>query len=255
MQQFKKRTMTDTNAKTTETPVIAAEATAPVVVAAAPKAAKPAVVEKSAAPAQPLAAKPAVRTEPAAKQQAAKKKTAVSKPAAAKKTKSAASKPAAPAKTKPATSKPAVTAQPRTSKLMNNTIESMTAATNDTFKEGIEKTLSAVNEATAFNKDTVEAVIASATVTGKGLETAGANAAAYAKSAMEEGVAASKALSSAKSIQEIFEIQSNYAKSAMGSYLAELNKTTELFSGLVKDGAKPLNTRFAAVAELAQSQR
>ena len=138
---------------------------------------------------------------------------------------------------------------------MTNTMEAMTAATNDTFKEGFEKTLKAVNEATAFHKDTVEAVIASATVTGKGLETVTTNAAAYAKSAMEEGVAASKALSSAKSLQEIFEIQSSYAKSAMDTYLAELNKTSDLMSGLVKDGAKPLNTRFAAVVELAQSQR
>ena len=236
--------MTDTRIKSDEAPAIAADAKAPVVVAAAPKAAQPAVVEKSAASAKPLAAKPA-----------AKKKNAASKPAAAKKPKLAASKPAASTKQKPATSKPAVKAQTKTSKLMNNSIESMTAATNETFKEGFEKTLSAVNEASAFHKDTVEAVIESATVTGKGLETVGTNAAAYAKTAMEEGVAATKALSSAKSMQEIFEIQSNYAKSAMGSYLAELNKTTELFSGLVKDGAKPLNTRFAAVAELAQSQR
>ncbi|WP_417470148.1 phasin family protein [Maricaulis sp.] len=234
--------MTDINVKSTETPANAAAAKASVEVAAAPKAAKPAVIAKTAAPAKPLAVKPAARTKPAAKKQAAK-------------TKIAASKSAAPAKPKPAASKPAVKAQMKTSKIMNATIESMTTATNDTIKQGLEKTLSAVNEATAFNKDTVEAVIASATVTGKGLETAGTNAAAYAKSAMEEGVAATKALSSAKSLQELFEIQSNYAKSAMGSYLAELNKTTELFSGLVTEGAKPLNTRFAAVAELAQSQR
>ena len=234
--------MTDINVKSTETPANAAAAKASVKVAAAPKAAKPAVIAKTAAPAKPLAVKPAARTKPAAKKQAAK-------------TKIAASKSAAPAKPKPAASKPAVKAQMKTSKIMNATIESMTTATNDTIKQGLEKTLSAVNEATAFNKDTVEAVIASATVTGKGLETAGTNAAAYAKSAMEEGVAATKALSSAKSLQELFEIQSNYAKSAMGSYLAELNKTTELFSGLVTEGAKPLNTRFSAVAELAQSQR
>jgi len=247
--------MTETNIKSTQTPAIAAEAKAPVVVAAAPKAAKPAAVENTAAPAKPLAVKPAARAKPAAKAQAAKKKPVASKPAVTKKPKLVASKPAAPAKPKPAASKPAAKPQTKTSKLMNNSIESMTAATNDSFKEGFEKTLSAVNDASAFHKDTVEAVIESATVTGKGLETVGTNAAAYAKTAMEEGVAATKALSSAKSMQEIFEIQSNYAKSAMGSYLAELNKTTELFSGLVKDGAKPLNTRFAAVAELAQSQR
>ena len=234
--------MTDTPVKSAETPAIAAKAKTVDAVAPATKAAKPGATPKPAAPVKTVAAKPKVRPVPAAKKQVAKKTKVASKPAVATTKKPTASKSAAPVKAK-------------TSKLMTNTMETMTAATNDTFKEGFEKTLKAVNEATAFHKDTVEAVIASATVTGKGLETVSSNAAAYAKTAMEEGVAATKALSSAKSIQELFEIQSSYAKSAMDSYLAELNKTSVLMSGLVKDGAKPLNTRFAAVVELAQSQR
>jgi phasin family protein len=138
---------------------------------------------------------------------------------------------------------------------MTNTIEDMTAASNDAIKEGFEKTLSAVNDASTFNQASVEAVIESATLTGKGLEAVNTNAVSYAKSAMEEGVAAAQAVATAKSVHEIFEIQSSYAKSAMDAYLGELNKTSELFSGLAKDAAKPLNDRFAAAVELAQSQR
>ncbi|MBR9825520.1 MAG: TIGR01841 family phasin [Alphaproteobacteria bacterium] len=138
---------------------------------------------------------------------------------------------------------------------MNQTIETMTSASNEAIKEGFEKTLSAVNDASGFHKENMDAVIESATVAGKGIEAVNANAVAYAKSAMEEGVAVAKAVSSAKSVQEIFEIQSDYAKSSMDAYLAELNKTSELFSDLMKSSVKPLNDRVSAAVELAQSQR
>ncbi|WP_323761405.1 TIGR01841 family phasin [Maricaulis sp.] len=138
---------------------------------------------------------------------------------------------------------------------MNDTIESMTAASNDALKEGFEKTLKSVTEASNFQKETVDALIASATVAGKGFETANANAVTYAKSAMEEGVAATKKFASAKSVQEVFEIQSEFTKLAMENYLAEVNKNSELFSDLMKTSVKPLNDRVAAAMELAQVQR
>ena len=99
------------------------------------------------------------------------------------------------------------------------------------------------------------ALIASATVAGKGVETANTNAVTYAKSLMEDSVSATKAFASAKSVQEIFEIQSEFTKTAMDNYLAELNKTTDLFSDMFKDTLKPLNERVSAAVELAQTQR
>ena len=68
-------------------------------------------------------------------------------------------------------------------------------------------------------------------------------------------VSATKAFASAKSVQEIFEIQSEFTKTAMDNYLAELNKTTDLFSDMFKDTLKPLNERVSAAVELAQTQR
>ena len=44
-------------------------------------------------------------------------------------------------------------------------------------------------------------------------------------------------------------------KTAMDSYLAELNKTTDLFSDLFKDTLKPLNDRVSAAMDLAQAQQ
>lgn len=135
------------------------------------------------------------------------------------------------------------------------TLDKMTQASNKAVKEGFEKSLSALNDFSAFQKETVDAVIASANTTSKSLEELNANSIAFAKKSMEDGVVAAKSMSSAKSLQELIEIQADYTKSSLDAYLAEVNKATELMSGMFKDGFKPLNDRVAAAVEVAQSQR
>lgn len=211
---------------------------------------KPATAAKAEAPAAPKAAP----------EKAARLKSSATRPAAKTSAQKTAGKPAAP-KSKPAKTKHAAkpaskpAARTKASPTMNQTIESMTSASNEALKEGFEKTLKSVTEASNFHKETVDALIESATVAGKGIETANANAVSYAKSLMEDSVSATKAFASAKSVQEIFEIQSAFTKTAMDNYLAELNKTTDLFSDVFKDSLKPINARVTAAVELAQVQR
>jgi phasin family protein len=134
-------------------------------------------------------------------------------------------------------------------------IETVTAASHDAIKDSFEKSVNALNDFTAFQKDTVDAMIASATTTAKSVEEINTAAVAYAKKSMEESVAAAKTMASAKSVQELIEVQSDYAKSAMDAYLAEVNRQSELMSDLMKQAFKPLNDRAAAAVELMQSQR
>ncbi len=215
--------------------------------------AKQADAAKATAPSAPK------RAPGKAKTVKATAKASPAKPKAASKPKSVVARKTAPSNPAPKAAKPAqnATSAARITKsfAMNDTIESMTAASNDALKEGFEKTLKSVTEASNFQKETVDALIASATVAGKGFETVNANAVTYAKSAMEDGVAATKKFASAKSVQEVFEIQSAFTKSAMDNYLAEINKTSDLFSDLLKNSVKPLNDRVAAAMELAQVQR
>jgi phasin family protein len=134
-------------------------------------------------------------------------------------------------------------------------IETVTAASHDAIKDSFEKSVNALNDFTAFQKDTVDAMIASATTTAKSVEEINTAAVAYAKKSMEESVAAAKTMAGAKSVQELIEVQSDYAKSAMDAYLAEVNRQSELMSDLMKQAFKPLNDRAAAAVELMQSQR
>ncbi|KRB44735.1 MAG: TIGR01841 family phasin [Pseudomonadota bacterium] len=138
---------------------------------------------------------------------------------------------------------------------VKNTVEQFTTAGNVAFKDAVEKSLASLNEVNAHSKKNLEAVIASVTASTKGAEALGAQAMAYSKKAVEDQVAAAKSLSGAKSIQEVVELQTNYAKSALEAYMAEFSKMSEIVSASVKDSVKPLNERVTAAVERLQAAR
>jgi phasin family protein len=135
------------------------------------------------------------------------------------------------------------------------TVEQFTAATNVAFKEGVEKTLAALNEANAHSKKNLEAVVASATAATKGAEALGAQAMAFSKTVFDAQVSAAKTLASAKSVQEVVELQTSFAKSALETYMAEFGKMTDTVSASVKDAIKPLNERVTETVERLQAVR
>lgn len=138
---------------------------------------------------------------------------------------------------------------------VKNTVEQFTTAGNQAFKDVVEKSLTQLNEANAHSKKNLEAVIASVTAATKGAEALGAHAMAYSKSAMEHQVAAAKSLSTAKSVQEVVELQTGFAKAALETYMAEMGKMSEIVSASLKDSMKPLNERVTAAVERIQAAR
>lgn len=138
---------------------------------------------------------------------------------------------------------------------VKSTVEQVAAGANVAFKDGVEKTLSALNEANAASKKNLEAVVASITAAAKGAETLGAQAMALSKKTFDDQVAAAKSLAGAKSVQEVVELQTSLAKSFMESYMAEVAKLTDTVSNSVKDSIKPLNERVTDMVEKLQATR
>lgn len=136
---------------------------------------------------------------------------------------------------------------------LKTTVEQFTAAGNQAFKDQVEKSLAGLNELNAHSKKNLEAVVASVTAATKGAESLGAQYMAYSKAAVEGQVAAAKALSGAKSVQEAVELQTSWAKSAMELYMAEVGKMGETVSATIKDSFKPINERVTATVEKLQS--
>jgi phasin family protein len=101
----------------------------------------------------------------------------------------------------------------------------------------------------------LEAVVASVTAATKGAETLGAHALAYSKKSLEDQVSAAKSLSGARSVQEVVELQTAWAKSTMEAYMAQMNKASEIVAASVKETMTPLNARVTAAVEKFQAAR
>ena len=138
---------------------------------------------------------------------------------------------------------------------VKSTVDTFTAASSTAFKDGVEKTLAALNEANTVSKKNLEAVVASVTAATKGAEALGAQAIAFSKKSVEDQVAASKALAGAKSVQEAVELQTSFAKTALEAYLANVNAMSETVTASVKDAFKPINERATALVEKVQAAR
>jgi phasin family protein len=126
---------------------------------------------------------------------------------------------------------------------------------NQAFKDNVEKSLAAIADMNSHSKRNLEALVASVTAATKGAEALGAQAVAYSKKAAEDHIAATKALTSAKSLQEAVELQTTYAKSFLDAYLSELNRWSDTVSGSVKESLRPINERASAVVEQFQTAR
>ena len=135
------------------------------------------------------------------------------------------------------------------------TIETMVKSSTDAVKQSFERAAKSYDSLTAFQKANLEALIQSANVATKGIETLNAEALAFSKQAIEDTVAAAKAAITSKSIQELIEIQSDYAKSSFDTLIGQATKFGDMFMAVAKESAEPLNGRTAAFVELVQSAR
>ncbi|CAN7296313.1 TIGR01841 family phasin [Phenylobacterium sp. LjRoot219] len=136
-----------------------------------------------------------------------------------------------------------------------STVEQFTVASNTAFKDGVEKTMAAFTEAGSLSKKNLEAVVASMTAAAKGAEIVGAQAMAFSKKSFDDQVHAARSLASAKSVQEVVELQTTFARTFLENYMSEAGKLTETVSSAVKDSMKPLNERVTDLVERVQATR
>jgi phasin family protein len=133
--------------------------------------------------------------------------------------------------------------------------ETFQAAGVKAFREGVDKSVASMSELNAHGKKNLDAMVESAAAAQKGAEALSQQALGYAKKSWEDGVAAGKELSSARSVQEFFELQTKWARASMEGYMAELTKANEIVTATVKDSFQPINARVTATVETFQAAR
>src|SRR4026207_368839 len=94
-------------------------------------------------------------------------------------------------------------------------------------------------EAQKAGKDGYDAAVSSFGEANKGFQAIAAEITAYSKKSFEDGTRAFEKLLSAKSFEQVFEIQSQYARMAYEAHVAELSKLGGMYAGLTRDAYRP----------------
>lgn len=116
-------------------------------------------------------------------------------------------------------------------------------------KNRAEQVAKSYEDVAEFNKGTVEAIVSAGNLAAKGIEAINAEVLAFSKSSLEDSLAATKAVMSAKTLNEFVELQSKFAKISLDTYLQQAAKLGELGAKLAQDTFEPINARVQFAVE------
>jgi len=91
-----------------------------------------------------------------------------------------------------------------------------------------------------MSKDSYDATLRSYGEVNKGLQAIGARVTTYSKQAFEDATRTFQQLVGAKSLEQAFEIQSDYAKKAYDNWMAETSRIGEMYAAAARDAYKPV---------------
>ena len=134
-------------------------------------------------------------------------------------------------------------------------VESLAADAQKAATDQFEKIAKSFEDVAAFNQDNFDALVKSSNIAVKAVEEINAELVSYSKKSVEEGVAVAKELSSIKSMPELLEKQTAFAKSSMDDFMKQAAKFNELAMAAAKDVFEPMNARANAATDMVKSFR
>lgn len=132
-------------------------------------------------------------------------------------------------------------------------VEEFTADAQKNIEQGVEKMAEQMEDMTSFSQQNMEAMVTASKRAAKAAEEMNAEVAAFTKKSYEDSMAAAKEMTSAKSMTELFEKQSAFAKSMMEAFVSESTKLNELATNAGRECMEPINARMTASADILKS--
>ena len=126
--------------------------------------------------------------------------------------------------------------------------------TFETTKKRVEEVTKSYGDMGAYGKEAVEAVVASGTVAAKGFEKLNAELVSLSKKTYEANVEALKAMTSAKTPKEFFEIQNNLFKAGFQDMVAESSRLGEISKTIATEAFAPITGRITTAVESVSKQ-
>ncbi len=139
--------------------------------------------------------------------------------------------------------------QNETTKMINDRTQALFGDMNGRAKESVERSTKIVEEMTDLTRGNVEAIVASSKLAARGIETLSQEVAEFGRRSLEEASAAVKNIAEVRSATDFFRLQSDYARTAFDSMIAESSKMSEAMMKLAGEVAEPITSRYSVAAE------
>lgn len=117
------------------------------------------------------------------------------------------------------------------------------ATTPVPVKQHMEKVVKTAEEFVAFGQGNVEAIVKSSQIWAAGVQDLSKQVAANAQAQFDETMSVFKAMTSMKSLKDVFELQSTYAKAALEKTVSESGKLTDASLKLTEQTLAPIAAR------------
>lgn len=129
--------------------------------------------------------------------------------------------------------------------------ETMVAATQEQVTKAQKAAMRGFDDLAVLNKETFDAMMVSGTIVAKGYERIGKEFFTYAQKAMEDNVAATKAMFGVRDVREAFDLQTAYTRTSVDKALAESAKLSEMSIAVAKEAFEPIQARVNVAVETA----
>lgn len=122
-------------------------------------------------------------------------------------------------------------------------------AAREQLETAVASFLKSVDEAQGYGRANFDAVMKANAAAAKGVEELSRTWFALAQGTFEQSVSVTKALMGAKTIREVVDLQSDYAKTAFDSLVTEGTRLSELGAKVTNEAIAPLSERVNATVE------
>ncbi len=117
------------------------------------------------------------------------------------------------------------------------------------FEKAIPAMMKGYDEFTAFNQANLDAFMKASNVLVKGYEDIGKAYFKFAQASAEASAEAAKSMMSAKTLKEVVDLQSGYARSSFDTMVAEGTKLNEMSVKVANEAIQPIQTQFSKTME------
>ncbi len=128
-------------------------------------------------------------------------------------------------------------------------VEQAVAYTKEQMDKVSKQVFSAYDELAGFQKENVDAVLASSTVLAKGMENLSKAVMAFSQAQIEQSMAAAKAMAGVKTLRELVDLQTEFARTSFDAMIAEATKVSEMSVKVANEAIEPISARVNATVE------